>query len=89
MGVVDGDTITILDVAKAKRVGLRIDTNPIPPWEFRKAKIENMINESRTVADGGKDMILDGRYHILRQFSLDGTCLEMRYNAIALKKGAY
>ena len=51
--------------------------------------IENTINESRTIGSGGKGMILAGRYHILRQFGQGGTCLEMRYNAIALKKGAY
>ena len=27
--------------------------------------IENTINDDRTVAGGGKDMILSGRYHIL------------------------
>lgn len=34
--VSDGDTITILERARAKWVGLWIDANPIPPWEFRK-----------------------------------------------------
>ena len=29
--------------------------------------IENTINKSRTIVGGGKDMILAGRYHILRQ----------------------
>lgn len=28
--VVDGDTITILDEARAKKIGLWIDANPIP-----------------------------------------------------------
>jgi endonuclease YncB( thermonuclease family) len=36
--VSDGDTITILDEGK---VGLWVDPNPIPPWEFRKVKKEN------------------------------------------------
>ena len=29
--------------------------------------IDYTINDDRTVAGGGKDMILAGRYHILRQ----------------------
>ena len=29
--------------------------------------IDNTINDDKTVAGGGKDMILAGRYHILRQ----------------------
>ena len=29
--------------------------------------IEDTINERRTVVGGGKDMILAGRYHILRK----------------------
>ena len=29
--------------------------------------IDNTINDDRTVVGGGKDMILAGRYHILRQ----------------------
>ena len=32
----------------------------------------NTINDDRTVADGDKDMILAGRYHILRQLGLGG-----------------
>ena len=34
--------------------------------------IENTINDDMTVAGGGKDMILAGRYHILRQLGQDG-----------------
>ena len=34
--------------------------------------IDNTINDNRTIADGGKDMILAGRYHILRQLGLGG-----------------
>ena len=34
--------------------------------------IENTINDDRTVAGGGKDMILAGRYHILRQLRQGG-----------------
>ena len=29
--------------------------------------IDNTINDDRTVAGGGKDVTLAGRYHILRQ----------------------
>ena len=29
--------------------------------------IDNTINDDRAVAGGGEDMILAGRYHILRQ----------------------
>ena len=35
--------------------------------------IENTINGDRTVAGGGKDMILAGRYHILRQLGQGGV----------------
>ena len=34
--------------------------------------IEDTINDDRTVASGGKDMILAGRYHILRQLRQGG-----------------
>ena len=34
--------------------------------------IEDTINNDRTVADGGKDMILAGRYHILRRLGQGG-----------------
>ena len=34
--------------------------------------IEGTINDGRTVAGGGKDMILAGRYHILRQLGQGG-----------------
>ena len=34
--------------------------------------IENTINDDKTVAGGGKDMILAGRYHILRQLGRGG-----------------
>ena len=34
--------------------------------------IEGTINDGRTVAGGGKDMILVGRYHILRQLRQGG-----------------
>ena len=37
-------------------------------------------NDDRTVAVGGKGMILAGRYHILRQLGqggMNGACLEM------------
>ena len=34
--------------------------------------IDNTINDNRTIADGGKDMILAGRYHILRQLGQGG-----------------
>jgi len=33
--------------------------------------IEGTINDGRTVAGGGKDMILPGHYHILRQLGQD------------------
>ena len=32
--VADGDTITIIDEAETKKVGLWKDANPIPPWDF-------------------------------------------------------
>ena len=34
--------------------------------------IENTINDDETVAGGGKDMILAGRYHILLQLGEGG-----------------
>ena len=34
--------------------------------------IEDTINERRTVAGGGKEMILAGRYHILHQLGQGG-----------------
>ena len=34
--------------------------------------IDNTINDDRTVAGGGKDMILAERYHILRQLGQGG-----------------
>ena len=35
--------------------------------------IDNTINDDRTVAGGGKDMILAGRYHILRKLGHGGV----------------
>ena len=42
--------------------------------------IENSINDDRTVAGGGKDMILAGRYHILRlrQLGQGGLMLDLK-----------
>ena len=34
--------------------------------------MKGSINDDRTVAGGGKDMILAGRYHILRQLGQGG-----------------
>ena len=34
--------------------------------------IENTINDDRTVAGGGEDMILAGRYHIPRRLGQGG-----------------
>ena len=34
--------------------------------------IDNTINDAKTIAGGGKDMILAGRYHILRQLGEGG-----------------
>jgi hypothetical protein len=34
--------------------------------------IENTINDDKTIAAGGKDVILAGRYHILRQLEPGG-----------------
>ena len=34
--------------------------------------IDNTINNDRTVAGGGKDVTLAGRYHILRQLGQGG-----------------
>jgi len=31
-------TITLLDAARAKRIGLWADAAPVPPWDYRKAK---------------------------------------------------
>ena len=38
--------------------------------------IEDTINDGRTVAGGGKDMILAGCYHILHQLGLGFTFWE-------------
>ena len=38
--------------------------------------IEGTINDGRTVAGGGKDMILAGCYHILHQLGLGFTFWE-------------
>ena len=35
--------------------------------------IDNTINDDRTVAGGGKDMILAGRYHILCKLGPGGV----------------
>jgi hypothetical protein len=35
--------------------------------------IDSTINDDKTIA-GGEDMILAGRYHILRQLGQDGIC---------------
>ena len=40
--------------------------------------IEGTINDDRTVAGGGKDMILAGRYHILRQLGQGGLMLTLK-----------
>ena len=34
--------------------------------------IDNTINDEKTIAGGGKDVILAGRYHILRQLGEGG-----------------
>ena len=34
--------------------------------------IDSTTNDDRTIAGGGKDMILVGRYHILRQLGQGG-----------------
>ena len=34
--------------------------------------IDNAINDDKTIAGGGKDMILAGRYNILRQLGQGG-----------------
>ena len=34
--------------------------------------IANTISDDKTIAGGGKDMILAGRYHILRQLGRGG-----------------
>ena len=41
---------------------------------------DNTINDDKTIAGGGENMILAGRYHILRwlgQGGMNGACLEM------------
>ena len=39
--------------------------------------IDNTINDDKTIAGGGKDVILAGRDHALCQLWRDGTCMEM------------
>ena len=34
--------------------------------------IDNTINDDKTVAGGGKEVTLAGRYHIIRQLGQDG-----------------
>ena len=34
--------------------------------------IDNTINDAKTVGDGGKDITLAGRYHILRRLGQGG-----------------
>ena len=46
--------------------------------------IENTINEGRTAAGGGKDMILAGRYHILRQLGQKISLNTGRFRADAI-----
>ena len=38
-----------------------------PNGTEREAMIDDTINDGKTVADGGKDVALAGRYHIIRQ----------------------
>ena len=40
--------------------------------------MQETINDDRTVAGGGKDMILAGRYHILRQLGQGGLMLTLK-----------
>ena len=37
--------------------------------------IANTINDAKTIADGGKDVVLAGRYHIIRQLGQGGMGL--------------
>ena len=42
--------------------------------------IDNTINDDKTIAGGGENMILAGRYHILRRLGQGGmnrVCLKM------------
>ena len=42
--------------------------------------IDNTINDDKTIAGGGENMILAGRYHILRRLGeggMNGACLKM------------
>ena len=39
--------------------------------------IDNTINDDKTLAGGGKDVILTGRDHALCRMGRDGTCMEM------------
>lgn len=41
--------------------------------------IAGTINDDRTVVGGGKDMILAGRYHILRRL---GKAVEIRFSTV-------
>ena len=34
--------------------------------------IDNTINDGKTIAGGGKDVVLAGRYHIIRQLGHGG-----------------
>ena len=40
--------------------------------------MQETINDDRTVAGGGKDMILAGRYHIFRQLGQGGLMLDLK-----------
>ena len=34
--------------------------------------IDNIINDDKTIAGGGKDVVLAGRYHIIRRLGQGG-----------------
>ena len=36
--------------------------------------IDDTINDGKTIAGGGKDVVLAGRYHIIRQLGQGGMC---------------
>ena len=48
--------------------------------------IDNTINGDKTVAGGGKDVTLAGRYHILRKQGQGGMGAESLRNTFAMTK---
>lgn len=47
--------------------------------------IDNTINDNKTIAGGGEDMILTGRYHIIRQLGQGGIGSVTMFNEKIVK----